>query len=234
MKKLLSTLVVFGGISLCIPISAQDSEMPDVELRHHRHKDDCGCKKRRHSHERGRRGPTGPTGPIGATGSNGTTGAIGERPSFGFFYSTTGQIIGPGDAIFFENQGVAATGPAFTFTPAPGPSGESFQILQTGYYAINYGMVVTSGVAGIEDIGLGLVLNNITTIPNSLYYPLDYMHGDGFMPAFAGIFHVSSTGSLKLANIGTESFTITPPASFTGPTPVNTSAYISLQFLSPD
>lgn len=238
MKKILSALAVFGVVSLCIPLYAQNIETPNFEMRHHRHRhrdksDDCGC-ERHHSHERGHKGATGPTGPTGPKGQTGSTGPTGG-PSFGYFYSTSLQAIDPGEAVFFENQNFPARGPAFTFTPGIGPNGESFQILQTGYYAINYGLFVVNGFFNEPPppFGLALTLNG-TTIPNSLYYPLDFISNNGDMASFAGIFHLPSTGTLQLINIGTRFIEIAPPLSNSPESTVTTSAYISIQFLSPD
>ncbi|MDR3550515.1 MAG: collagen-like protein [Candidatus Babeliales bacterium] len=86
----------------------------------------------------GATGPTGTTGPTGATGAGatGATGATGTPgPSLGYAYAcnTAAQVVAAGGNVTFN----LSASPSSGITP-PAPAGNSFTILTSGVYRIQY------------------------------------------------------------------------------------------------
>lgn len=235
MRKKIIIPMLLGLTCLCPSAWSKDlsSELPEVNMRRHHHRHHKSSSHHSHKGATGPRGATGATGPTGPKGNPGATGATAAfiPPSFGSFYSTSIQTVPPFGPIFFENTNSGPIGTAFTFTPGVGPLGEIFTIVEPGFYAISYGVWGQNLVIS-PDVGIALLLNG-SIVPGSDYFPHD-TEGDLNMAGLSGIFHLSK-GFLQLRNITSETFVISSPF-IDGLTkaPVDTSAYINIQFLSPD
>lgn len=245
------------------------SDLPQVELSHHRSSDSNSHPSSHHRHgQTGTTGPSGPTGPTGATGAkgptgqgapgitgatgatgfpgavgpagstgpNGSSGATGPTggmgltgatgvaaPSLGAFYSTTAQLLQPFEPVSFEHNAFGVIGSAFSFSP-----NTTFMISTTGYYEISYGIFAgTTGIA-VFPVSVQLELNG-KGITGSQFAALDSF--DVFMNSFKAIFFFSQTGPLQLINTLSFAPVVYLPPSEVEDTPVNTSAYINIQFL---
>jgi hypothetical protein len=244
MKKFFLAALALSSLSL-LPAFALDPiiDTDDYDF------DSCHRKKSHsssHHNHRPKPGPTGSTGATGATGATGNSGpqggrgvtgvtgaqgitgatGVGVTPSFGSFFSTISQsVTGPSGTISFQNANSGPTGPAFTFVLGS----DTFNILQTGYYAISYGVFGAPGT-GAELPAIALSLNS-ATLTGSAFSPFTTLAGED-MDSFRGIFFLGTTGSLKLINISTTTFPIFAP-SFLFSNDVNTSAYINIRYVSP-
>jgi hypothetical protein len=240
MKNTLFLMMFVSFICNCPLVGSQNPLLnaPENEMKR--------CDSHSHKGLPGAKGATGPTGADGGpganssvtgnTGSMGSTGATGGpgatgfvlTPGFGSFFSTTGQTVPLGGPIFFENTNAGATGGDFTFTPGVGS--DTFMIDVPGNYLISYGVFAGAFATTIPSNGIALT-SNFLLLPGSAYCPFD-SDGTATMASFEGIFNLAP-GPVQLINLGPNNLGLSPPTSAAFPAPVNTTAYISFEFLNP-
>lgn len=142
---------------ICIRLEKDDSSSSSSDNEHHNH-------NHKHSEHYKKyeiiklQGPKGDTGPAGAVGLSGADG-VSFSPSYGYFYTQTGQVILSGDNIKFNLTGTT-TSDIQLF------AGGEFVLIPNGVYNVSFNVSLAS--AGAVPVQFGIAINDVV-VAGSVY-----------------------------------------------------------------